>query len=611
MDFSNLRHRSIVLILILFVLLVYANSLWNSFVWDDFLVVVDNNFIKSWNNFPSIFTKSYLTSASDIRYLGANRLDSGELTYRPLVTISYFIDYSLWKLNPFGYHLTNIIFHILNVLLFYFLACLIAKNRQVSLLASLLFVVHPINVEAVNCISLREDLLAFLFFVSSLILFIKYDNFAKGKRYFRFAPIILFLLALFSKEMALTLPLVLILYDYYFTYDQSIKKVFANFKSRYLVYIIAALSYLWVLFFHMANTQRILPQYPGGNFYTNLLTMSKVVAIYIKSLVLPVNIFGTIPDFDFEPSFVARTFLSPAVLSSLFLIILCLGFVFRTRKTSPLISFSILWFFVTLIPVYNIIPLDNIMAWRYLYIPSAGFCLLAALLVFKLKKIRKDVIILLLAFYLSFTVIGNMFWKNSLTLWLETQRHYPKNALVYNNIGFGYSDIGQADKAIEFFNKATAAKPDYALAYYNLGLSYASINNFKQAIPSYEKAIAIYNDFAQAYHDLAFIYLTRKDPGDIKKAIVLYKKAIETYPDFAEAYNNLGVAYKELGNIGEAIPFYKKAIEINPKYTGAYYNLALAYKQKGESESANKYYDKAKELGFSGFCLGKSFVSHR
>ncbi|HEC70151.1 MAG TPA: hypothetical protein ENI31_07720, partial [Candidatus Omnitrophica bacterium] len=160
-------HNLAVFLLIVITFVVYFGSLKNEFVWDDFLVIVNNNFIKSWNNFCQLFNKSYLTSPSQIRYLEVINIGSGESSYRPVVTLTYFIDYFFYKLNPWGYHLTNLLLHILNVLLLYFLIRLITQNNIIALLAGLLFAVHPVNTEAVDVITFREDLLCFLFFVSS------------------------------------------------------------------------------------------------------------------------------------------------------------------------------------------------------------------------------------------------------------------------------------------------------------------------------------------------------------------------------------------------------------------------------------------------------------
>jgi len=127
--FTKVNIRLAIILIVLSVMLIYANSLKNSFVWDDAIVIAENSFVKSWKNFPAIFSKAYLTPFSQIEYLGINSAGSGETSYRPVVTLSYFIDYSIWKLNPFGYHLTNILLHIFNVILLFFLAGLITKNR--------------------------------------------------------------------------------------------------------------------------------------------------------------------------------------------------------------------------------------------------------------------------------------------------------------------------------------------------------------------------------------------------------------------------------------------------------------------------------------------------
>ena len=110
----------IIALIIIITSLVYFKSLINPFVFDDALVIVKNDFVKSWKNFPLLFTRSYLTSAEDVIYLGLHNIGAGEISYRPLVTSSYFLDYAFWKLNPFGYHLTNLLLHIINVLLVYY-----------------------------------------------------------------------------------------------------------------------------------------------------------------------------------------------------------------------------------------------------------------------------------------------------------------------------------------------------------------------------------------------------------------------------------------------------------------------------------------------------------
>src|SRR3990172_2319184 len=163
-EFTNIHLSMIrtlkILLIIALPLIAFLNSLENTFVYDDVFTITDNYFIRDWGNVPIFFTEDYF------KY-------SGEVTYRPVVTFSYFIDYFLWHLNPVGFHLTNILLHIVNVVLVYLLVSAVSRSRTTAFLTSTLFALHPILTEAVNGISYREDLLTTTFFLSSILLFIQ------------------------------------------------------------------------------------------------------------------------------------------------------------------------------------------------------------------------------------------------------------------------------------------------------------------------------------------------------------------------------------------------------------------------------------------------------
>lgn len=563
----GINKKSIILIIIL-TSLVYANSLKNSFVWDDSLVIVDNDFVKSWKNFPSVFSRDYLTSISEIKDPGKRNLGSGETSYRPVVTASYFIDFSLWRLNPFGYHLTNLLLHIVNAVLVYFFLSLLVKNKKVALVASLLFALHPVNGEAVNCISFREDLLAFLFFISAFILFIK----SSQKVHYYFGSLGLFLLALFSKEMAITLPVVLILYDYFFVFREKTKGFFFYFKSRYLGYIVVGSLYLSVWFLFKKDISKFLIEYPypGGSFYTNLLTMSKVTATYIQWLFLPLNIHSTLPILD--SSLISQSLLRPETLFSILLIISCFVIAIKLRRKSKEISFAILWFFITLIPVSNIFPISNIIASRYLYIPSVGYCLLLAWLLVKLpglkmalispailRRVAKNATILLLVCYCLFTIMGNLSWRDNIMFWSEITRNYPDNASAHYTLGEHLRKRGLLDKAINEYQIATGLEPGNAEGYNELGICY--------------------------YQN-----------GMLDEAIVELKKALRLNPDLVEAYANLGCAYGEKGLYKDSIQYLKQAIKIDPRYTPGYNNLAITYAKMNKLDKARQMWERALEI---------------
>lgn len=554
--FSKESAKLAIILIVLITGLVYANSLKNSFVWDDYVVIVDNNFVKSWKNFPTIFSKAYLSPfiKKGCCFFVDSSIGSGETSYRPIVTLSYFFDYSLWKLNAFGYHLTNLLLHITNAVLLYFLTNLIVKNKKVALSSSLLFALHPVNSEAINVISFREDLLAFLFYLSSFILYIKLNKYHGIKRiYFYIFSLILFFLALFSKEMSITLPLVLILYDYFFVFKEKLKGILGHFNSYYLGYIVILLFYLWVHFFVIVNITEPPVEYPGGNFYSNTLTMSKVIATYIKWIFFPINIPAIMPN---QPYLISNSLFDPWVLFSMMLIITCFFIVIKIYKSSKEFSFVILWFFITLLPVSNILPISNYIASRYLYIPVVGFCFLVAMSLVKpiiLKtpwlslnlpqKVIRDIVIILLAFYSIVTFIRNIAWKNNTVFHLAMVERYPNNALAHFGLGTCFKNSGLLDKAVSEYKTAIRLNTELVEAYNNLGIIFGDTERYKEAIDCFRQTIKIDPKNLQAYDNLAVTYTRIKKWEEARKT---WEKALEISPEFEAAQNNL----KKLRELG-------------------------------------------------------------
>ena len=552
-------HNLAVFLLIVITFVVYFGSLKNEFVWDDFLVIVNNNFIKSWNNFCQLFNKSYLTPPSQIRYLEVINIGSGESSYRPVVTLTYFIDYFFYKLNPWGYHLTNLLLHILNVLLLYFLIRLITQNNIIALLAGLLFAVHPVNTEAVDVITFREDLLCFLFFVSSFVLFIKSANSLKKRNLFYSLSLFFFFLALFSKEMAVSLPLIILLY--FLLFRERIRIEFTTFRKYFLGYSLILAFYLYIRFV-IFNIDEPLGRYIADNLYINFLNMVRVAAQYIQWLVFPINIYVALPE---NPARLCYSLFDVRVLSSLALIVFILILGIRAYKSSKYLSFSIFWFFITLLPVANIVPIVNYMACRYLYLPLPGFCLLFSILIFRLFNVysfrffKITLVILILLFYSTFTINRHPVWRNDFSLALEMLKIYPDNPSVHRGVGALLERAGFLDLAIKEHKKAVALKSDYVEAHNRLGCVY------------YKK-------------------------GLIDKAIQEFKKAIKLDPSFGEAYANIGVAFIKKGLYKEAVKYLKQGINLDPKYVFNYNNLAIAYIELGRFEEAKKTWQKALEI---------------
>src|SRR3972149_11470527 len=212
----------LILVIVCFSQFIYLNSLSNQFVYDDEFTIVDNYFVKTWNNLPLIFSNDYF------RF-------SGELSYRPAVTLSYFLDYTVWKLNPLGFHLTNTLLHALNSVLLFFLLKRIFNCQTTSFLATLIFSCHPLLTEAVNAISYREDLLATTFFIATFLLYMKTSKEERSFSPAYFASVGCYLLGVFSKEMAITLPLIIFLYDLIFTKVQSLSYKLTRYYTGYIL----------------------------------------------------------------------------------------------------------------------------------------------------------------------------------------------------------------------------------------------------------------------------------------------------------------------------------------------------------------------------------------
>ncbi|HTY44371.1 MAG TPA: tetratricopeptide repeat protein [Patescibacteria group bacterium] len=571
-----------VVLILLLTILAYANSLKNGFVWDDYSVIVENAFVKAWRNVPMLFHRAYLTKISDLDYLGERDIGSGELTYRPVVTASYFVDYALWKLNPFGYHLSSLALHLANALLLYMLLRLVTRNPSIALLASLFFALHPVNTEAVDVVSFREDLLAFFFFVGASILFIHAQNQPPRKKMFLYlVSNASFLLALFSKEMAITLPLVLFVFDYFFISRQRLKSALSRVRACYAGYLVSLACYAAVKFFLIGDVSRPAVWPPMSSFYTRMLTMSKVFVTYLQWLLIPLNIHPTLPD---DPAFVCRSLFSPGALASLMAVAVLCAAAIKMRKRFPLCVFGACWFAVTLIPVSNMVfPLANYIAARYLYLPGAGFCVfLAACLIelpdMRLRRVSQDALrkisryamVFILLGYAQFTFIQNIGWANNMIFWSNMAEQYPRSASAHSGLGEALRKAGIADEAIREYTVALSLDPGYAKDYNELGVCFYEKGMLKEAAQEFTKALQLDPGYATAYANLGGAL---GDQRFYQQAVACFEKAIQLDGRCIRAYNGLAVTYARMKKYDQARRLWEKILTLAPGNKRAAANL--------------------------------------
>ena len=556
---------------------VYINALPNGFVFDDMTTIVHNAHIKDLGkNFPAFFNLDYF------------KIAQAEVSYRPIATLSYFLIYALFGLNPLAFHLASLLLHIFNVIGVYVLVDTIQHNKKTSLIAALVFACHPVLTETVDCISYNEDLLATLFYLLALVLYIKAG--AKENRSslpIYFFSLLFFLVALLSKEMAITLPAIIFLYDV--TQKKTtqinglIKKAVAAIdkqKFYYIGFALVALFYLVLRFKILVNpTQSFFHSRAG--LLERILFLPDHLFDYIKLALFPL-------DLNAEYSFAyPDRFLAFSNLFSYIVIIAIVVGSFFIYKHSKGIFFGIWWFIITLLPVSNLMEIHNPIAERYLYLPLIGFCMVISILINKIParsdlaqtkniaRLKYSILIGLLIFYSLVTVARNPVWKDNFSVWANTVEKSPNNPVVHGGLALAYQERGFLDEAIREFTTAIKLSPNMAKNHYNIGRAYEEKGLFQKAIDAYKKAVELNPDYTDAYFNLANLYMRlqlRKD------AIDAYRRVIELDPADLEAYNNLGVAHAMQGEIGRAVELWEKVLEMDPNNQKATDNIAKAKK---------------------------------
>lgn len=587
------------LILILFLATgVYLNSLNNDFSLDDEDFIIESDFIKNWQNAFAILTPAYLD-------VSAKHVDLN----RPLMTWSLMTDYYAWGMNPFGYHLTNILLHTVNTLLIYSLGTLLLKDSRVSLLAAILFGVHPIHTEVVNGINFREDLLVTTFFILSLITFIK----ARWK-----LSLILFAYALLSKESAIVSPLILILYQYISLKDAGLRAAFNRNKGYYAGILFIGAAYLVGLSVLLNKTDIPKVEFFGVGCYQITATASAIIENYVKLLSFPIQL-----SIDHNPRILKSIFNTRALLGIGFVAgFFIYSLILFKRRTMD--SFFAFWFLITLIPVAGTLY-QQPSAERFLYLPSIGVIfLMAHLSVFIYERIsapelKKMVIFLVLStvfIYSAICIHRNKVWKDDYSLWsdavmkapqsqranfnLGRQYHKGKdyqNALRYynqslqrnssdmigidpaeplTNIGLIYGETGKDDQAVEYLEKALKMGHRNALYHYNLGVAYFEQGHYDEAINEMKMALRLKPDQGDAYHYLGISYLQQ---GMFDQAIKELLAAVKSRPDDAELHYNLGIAYLKKGCYDAAISEFSISLRLKPDYKEAYQNIEALRKK--------------------------------
>ncbi len=549
---------------------VYLNTLSNGFVYDDEAQVLNNHWIRNVKYIPEIFL-------SDVRGFRGEGVSN---YYRPLMHIIYMINYYISGLNPPVFHLTNIIFHAGVSVLVFMIALmfiqppnppprlipsgtsLLRGTKQLpAFFAALLFATHPIHTEAVAWIGGIPELSFTFFYLLSFYLY------ATRKKGIILSPVFFFFAAL-CKETAITLPILLIVYDYSFSKSNDPPSwVPRNLKSkiiRYIPYLIAICLY-FILRIYAIGGIAPLKIHSELSIYQCVINIFPLFMQYIEKVILPLNlnVFHI-----FHP--ISSIFEWRGVISIIVAITFILT-IFFLQRVNRIAFFSLLWIVIPLLPVLYIPALgENTFTERYLYLPSVGFVFITSAAIERFTHSREWkifypaavsilIIIIVTSLYSTGTIKRNYIWRDNYTLWYDTVKKSSDGAYPNNNLGKAYYDMGLIDKAMEHYEIAIRLKPDYPEAHNNLGIAY-HIN------------------------------------GRTDKSIEHFKIALQISPNFPEARSNIGAAYQSNGLIDKAIEHYMAALKLNPNNPAAHNNLGRAYYDKGLPDKAIEHYQIALKL---------------
>jgi Flp pilus assembly protein TadD len=469
------------------------------------------------------------------------------------------------------------------------------KRRFAPLLCALFFTVHPIHTESVTWIAGRTDVLSATFFLAALLLYIKSVSTGHGKGiYFYLGSLTAFAVSLFAKEMSITLLPVIILYDCCFR-EVSVNQRTGGRYSRYSGYLAVTVLYLAGKFLLYSRGFEI-SLYPGGNLYTSVLTMSKAVVFYIRKLIVPVNLSIS----HLFP--VSISVLDPHVLVSISIITALVVTAVMIRKRSRETSFSIGYFFITLLPVCHLIPIPGgVVAERYLYIPSIGFVVFLAILLDKISRSygRRYAIVIsmvILALYSMGTMKRNRDWRDETTLWTKTIDLYPGNGAAYLYRGHTYWERGIYPESVSDYSKAIEITPNDPEGYVSRGVSRTAMGEIDNAIADFTRAIELDSLNVKPFYNRGISYAQL---GRFDEAISDFNRVVTLAPDNVEAYNNRGVVHSRMESYDKALLDFTRAIELNPDHARAYQNRGLLYRILEKEDLAERDEDKARFLNRS------------
>ena len=556
---------------------VYSQVQDHEFInYDDDKYVTNNEYVKAG------FTRDSVGWALTTSY---------NSNWHPMTWLSHMLDAQLFGPNSKGHHLTNLLFHIANVLLLFLVLLRMTGALWQSGFVAALFALHPLNVESVAWVAERKNVLSTFFWLLTMWAYIRYAQKTNLKRYS--LVILFFAMGLMSKPMLVTLPFVLLLLDYWpLRRLQSDRRTAISrlvYEKIPLLVLVAGSVVTTLTVQKMGGALGSLNAFPIQERVINALVS---YWLYLQKMIWP----GGLAIFYAHPENTLSVWKGLATAALLALVTTA---AIRLARRAPYFAVGWFWYLGTLLPVIQLVQTGSIaMADRYAYVPLIGiFIIIAWGLPELLAKWRLRSRILTIAAGIWIPTLMLMtwnqvsHWKNSITIFSHaievTDIEYPDFLLAHNNLANALLAEGRTGKAISHYKMAINLMPDYAVNHNHLANALFAEQKTEEAISHFKMAIELMPDYAIAHNNLGTVLLAEQKT---EEAISHYKTAVKLLPDYATAHYNLGFALMKEKKTGEAIFHFKMAIQLEPNNTNAHSNLGNALLAEQKTKEAISHY---------------------
>jgi Tfp pilus assembly protein PilF len=521
--------------------------------------------------------------------------------WHPLTWLSHMLDYQLYGMNPGKHHLTNVLFHILNTLLLFLVFRRMTGELWKSGFVAALFALHPLHAESVAWIAERKDVLSTFFWMLTMWCYALYVEHSERDRYL--LVVLFFILGLLAKPMLVTLPFILLLFDYWplnrFQFGSSGDGSYSKQKSFNFGLIWEKIPLFLLSTASCVVTYSV--QQSGGAVTTldaipfNIRIANAVLSYvsYIGKIVWPYKLAVLYP----YPEAMPFWEVTGACLVLVFISLLSIGLI----RKSPYFAVGWCWFLGALVPVIGLVQVGlQAMADRYTYVPLIGLSIIIAWGVPDiLAGLRHKRIIF--AIFTIFVILAIMIftwfqvsrWKNSITIFENAIDVTKNNYVAHHKLGEALAVQGETGKAIRHYSEALRIKPDFIAPHLNIGVTLRETGKLNEAIDHFSTVLRLKSDSVEARYELA---ITLEKRGDIDEAVSHYKETLKINPKYSKAHYNLGNILIKRGKIKEAFTHFAEAIRISPDYAEAYNKIGLMLVRQGKDKKAEVFFKKAIQI---------------